>query len=946
MPEVAYIVYLGGIFDVSLRRLMRAESLRTQMGARRYRKRATARFRCRTAVSTNYIALVCLLLVIGTILPATAQVLSPQDWDEYDSAITRLLDNNQREQAQSLAKASVIEQLQLIEAGHFGKAHYDYKRAANGAKKAFSAEEYQEMRFEAAQRIRWFNDDARTFSVGEYTAIIDDNNMNPERKVPYTHVKALLALSVIHQGSGNSHTAQELAFQAYTIGKNAAQADRRLASRIVTALDLMGQYERRAYKAAALAPSSQELPSPGALHFSKLAYEELLNLIRSRDIKAGSNFHKGIARSYILELTRNNQHAEALRILANHRSEIAKLKQRQQWDDINFNFLKAVIAMNSGHEDQAINVLAQTRKRYQSSLPPIEASKVNQELATALQRVGRFEESKKILHEGLSLIDRPPNKLTDDAAWEKFRIHRSLMHAAGALKQYGEMVKHADLARGRGEKFPGSNQSAFELEYITALLLSGRVAEAEQKQVEELQHHRSIFRGALQGGGKDSLDAGMHVARASAQGIVFQLLSVMLDHQRATALKNRPLLEDHLLALAQVQLSSTSSLSEQLSISLGQSDDAQVAEWFKAVLVIEDNLARARQKATRDGASSLLIEKEMRTEIETRDLLVQMIKDKRPTFNLAAANSRLATRSDIQNGLRPNEALILLVPQVRPPIGQREGGELVVIAVTRDQVVVGVTLFSAGLQPPHPYGFYGDLEELSHALRCGLDHSSWQPAGAHSCSAVLGLKEDFVPAGSEALPFDLAKAHKLYKMTFGRISHVILGKKLLVVAGGPLAKLPLHVLVASKPTSSTTIANADWVVRNNSIAMLTAASVVRDRYVRKPSGTDSGNSPYVGIGNPLLTGEDGTDKSAWQRQTCIGDKNAGNISSSGRNVARVKRSLFADSGVADAEALRRQPPLPETAEELCDVSLLWGNDADVLGAVRQRKDRKVGIEQR
>ena len=51
-------------------------------------------------------------------------------------------------------------------------------------------------------------------------------------------------------------------------------------------------------------------------------------------------------------------------------------------------------------------------------------------------------------------------------------------------------------------------------------------------------------------------------------------------------------------------------------------------------------------------------------------------------------------------------------------------------------------------------------------------------------------------AGSEASPpFDLVKAHELYRALFDEIADLVKDKRLLVVPSGPLTKLPFQVLV-------------------------------------------------------------------------------------------------------------------------------------------------------
>ena len=49
------------------------------------------------------------------------------------------------------------------------------------------------------------------------------------------------------------------------------------------------------------------------------------------------------------------------------------------------------------------------------------------------------------------------------------------------------------------------------------------------------------------------------------------------------------------------------------------------------------------------------------------------------------------------------------------------------------------------------------------------------------------------------LPFDLARAHALYKALFGQVEDLIKGKHLLIAPSGPLTRLPFQVLVTGIP---------------------------------------------------------------------------------------------------------------------------------------------------
>ena len=92
-----------------------------------------------------------------------------------------------------------------------------------------------------------------------------------------------------------------------------------------------------------------------------------------------------------------------------------------------------------------------------------------------------------------------------------------------------------------------------------------------------------------------------------------------------------------------------------------------------------------------------------------------------------------------------------------------------------------------------------DTAALSHevqALRCGLDDMAWE---GRDCSELTGLS---YTNADKPLPFDYARAYRLYQELFGQVEYLIKGKELLVVPSGPLTQLPFQVLVTAAPSRS------------------------------------------------------------------------------------------------------------------------------------------------
>ncbi len=221
-----------------------------------------------------------------------------------------------------------------------------------------------------------------------------------------------------------------------------------------------------------------------------------------------------------------------------------------------------------------------------------------------------------------------------------------------------------------------------------------------------------------------------------------------------------------------------------------------------------------------------------------------------------------------------------------------------------------------------------DLSDGVQALRCGLDEEEWATTSkASRCGVLLGFTEQ--PDSSGPLPFHLGRAHRLYKALFGQVEGLIQGKRLLVVASGPLASLPFHVLVtkppaAELPTTFEGYRNVPWLGRSNAIAMLPAVSSLKAL-----RGRAAGFAPaldYIGYGDPALIGDGGACRSAKIPDACPADtgwqanaptSGAGRATFRGRGSRRsAEAPRPGSSPEAVLEEVRRLCPLPDTAYEI------------------------------
>jgi CHAT domain-containing protein len=190
----------------------------------------------------------------------------------------------------------------------------------------------------------------------------------------------------------------------------------------------------------------------------------------------------------------------------------------------------------------------------------------------------------------------------------------------------------------------------------------------------------------------------------------------------------------------------------------------------------------------------------------------------------------------------------------------------------------------------------------------------------------------------QPLPFSLQRAHKLHDLLFGEVAEQIKGKELLIVASGALTRLPFQVLVADREEQSETVsrevfAAASWLGRQQAVTVLPSVSSLNA--LRALTPRSRARRPFIGFGNPLLVGQEGNNRSAWNKQSCVGRAPDSILQAYAKSMISGVTSLFR-GGRANVDHIRSQEPLPETADELCEVARSVGvrhpNSSVFLGA--------------
>jgi tetratricopeptide (TPR) repeat protein/CHAT domain-containing protein len=341
-----------------------------------------------------------------------------------------------------------------------------------------------------------------------------------------------------------------------------------------------------------------------------------------------------------------------------------------------------------------------------------------------------------------------------------------------------------------------------------------------------------------------------------------------------------------------------------------------VAEWQKRDQLRSAAVAQAPDKRNPDA------EAENAARLAAIDARIAAIdKDLAANFPDYAALASLAPLSveEVQSQLGTDEALVLFLdsPEIR---------------VTPEETFIWVLTKTDVRWVRSDLGTPSLTREVA-ALRCGLDYEgSWTDRGCADSLKVDYSRVDHDVFG-KPLPFDLARAHALYQGLFGQIEDLIKNKRLLIVPSGPLTQIPFQVLVTEPPKAALPNAVADyrevaWLARDHAITVLPAVSSLKA--LRALAKVSHASEAFIGFGDPLLDGEptkfanDATAAKLARDAHCLAIPTLQVVALSDRRATRA--GVRSDGGLADVADIRSWAPLPETADELCDVAQNLGVD--------------------
>jgi CHAT domain-containing protein/tetratricopeptide (TPR) repeat protein len=350
-----------------------------------------------------------------------------------------------------------------------------------------------------------------------------------------------------------------------------------------------------------------------------------------------------------------------------------------------------------------------------------------------------------------------------------------------------------------------------------------------------------------------------------------------------------------------------------------------VAEWqkrdqFRSAAVAQSPDQRDRQAEAENVAR-----------LDAIDTRIAAI-DKRLTTDFpdyaALANPAPASIADVQAVLGADEALVVFTDTTEDaPLPE----ETFVWVVTKTDTRWVRSDFGTS-----------KLNEEVAALRCGLDYAgAWVGTRCNDLLQVKYTRTDH--ALGKPLPFDLARAHQLYRALFGQVEDLIKDKRLLVAPSGALTQLPFQLLVTEPPKAAlpgdfSGYRDVAWLARQNAVTVLPAVSSVKA--LRLFAKESHASDAFVGFGDPLLSGDpahfkDDAIAARLAREARCPGKIAQQLASLTERGARTRAGVRSSDGLTDIADLRSWAPLPETADELCDVAQTLGADpaADLyLGA--------------
>jgi len=308
--------------------------------------------------------------------------------------------------------------------------------------------------------------------------------------------------------------------------------------------------------------------------------------------------------------------------------------------------------------------------------------------------------------------------------------------------------------------------------------------------------------------------------------------------------------------------------------------NAQEAQRQRDGARIERAAETAKPDEQRNPARERVLAASEQDAASRADKLLAQIRSAFPAY-AGFADPGPADLADLEHRLAPDEAFLSFV------IGT---GASYALLVTPEGLSVARLQFDRG-------GKHEDVTQASLATDVG------------------DLRQAFVPRLGRLPDFDLAASFELYRHLLAPVADRLRRVDHLVVApSGPLASLPLALLVTEAPRDNAhrDYVNAAWLARRLAVSQIPSArAFLTLRGLARRAAPAA--KPFLAVADPAFVGT---------------TQGAGTAASPDAMRALAERCQ--DNGPVPGDLLRALPPLHETADEVRKVGALLGADAGAL----------------
>jgi CHAT domain-containing protein/tetratricopeptide (TPR) repeat protein len=519
-------------------------------------------------------------------------------------------------------------------------------------------------------------------------------------------------------------------------------------------------------------------------------------------------------------------------------------------------------------------------------------------LGLLLMKTDRLGEAESMLSRALAISEKSYGSDHPDVATNLINLSR-ILHNTKRLGEVERLILRALIIN---KNSYGPNHSSVALSFSNLAVLDVRRGDWPGALRNERRSTEILIAGAQRMRGQSGAEK-RQLALSVEQ---FKDHAVMAFRAASHAAFGDASVRDEAFALAQrVAANQASGALAQASARFAGGNDALAAlareqqDLARQGEAVDKRLLAALGKADNEAAGTARAE-QVKIDARLKEIAAQLEKD-HPDY-VALVNPEPLTVAQTQALLAPDEAFVQFLDV--------EANSLSPIPETAFAFVI-TKAQALWLELPLGAKALGDRVA---ALRCGLDSGAWKGTSSR-CGELLGK----AAPGDDLPPFNLTRAHGLYRDLFGQAEDLIRNKRLLIAPSGALTQLPFQVLVTEAPDASAkgadAYAKARWLGARNAISVLpSAASLKLLRMGKQGSASD----PFLGFGNPLLNG--GGDRSAWNKQACAKTTAPQGVKRSVHRAAPPALNDVYRGAVANVEMLRQSTPLPETADELCAVA--------------------------